>query len=81
MHLTPKIRYASFMLRLQWTQSDDHPTWMISMQSTKTGELRWFPNLNALIKFLQDEFGGYEELKVFQSIVLPETDHQLPKNR
>ncbi|MCA9926805.1 MAG: hypothetical protein KC421_30770 [Anaerolineales bacterium] len=51
------------------------------MQSTKTGELRWFPNLNALIKFLQDEFGGYEELKVFQSIVLPETDHQLPKNR
>lgn len=81
MQLTPKFRYVSFLLRLQWTQSDNHPTWVISMQSTKTGELHRFLNLDALIQFLQDEFGGYEELKGVQSIVLPETDHQLPKNR
>lgn len=80
MHLAPKIRYASFMLRLQWTQSDDHPTWVISVQSTKTGETRWFPSLDALIHYLQDEFGSYEELKSLQSIMLPRTDHQRPKN-
>jgi hypothetical protein len=60
-YVTPNIRYASFMLRLQWTQNDDCPTWIVSMQSTKTGELRWFPNLDALILFLRDEFGGCEQ--------------------
>lgn len=58
--MMPNIRYASFMLRLQWTQNDDRPTWLVSMQSTKTGELRWFPSLEALIQFLRDEYGSCE---------------------
>jgi hypothetical protein len=57
MHLTPNNGYASFMLRLQQAQSDNHPTWLISIQSTKTGNLRRFPSLDALIAFLRDEFG------------------------
>lgn len=60
MQLAPKIRYVSFLLRLQWTESDSYPAWIVSMQSTKTGELHWFPNLEAVIQFLRDEYGGYE---------------------
>ena len=79
--MTPNIRYASFMLRLQWTQNDGRPTWVVSMQSTKTGELRWFPNLDALIQFLRDEFDNCEETKDSnQPAALPETDHRIPKN-
>ena len=54
--LTPEICYASYMLRLQRVRSEDHPTWIVSMQSTKTGELRRFPNLEGLITFLKEEF-------------------------
>lgn len=61
MHLTPNNGYASFMLRLQQAQSDNHPTWLISIQSTKTGKLQWFPSLDALVTFLRDEFGEHEK--------------------
>jgi hypothetical protein len=60
-HLTPNRRYASFMLRLQWMQNDDHPAWVASTQSTTTGELRWFPNLDALVQFIRDEFDDRED--------------------
>jgi len=80
MQLTPNIRYASFMLRLQWTQNNDCPTWVVSMQSTKTGELRWFPNLDALFQFLQGEFGNSAQTKESLSITLPEIDHQTSEN-
>jgi hypothetical protein len=53
--MPPNI-YTSYMLRLHWAQNADHPTWVASIQSTKTGELRWFPNVDALILFLRDEF-------------------------
>jgi hypothetical protein len=49
------------MLRLQYEQNDNHPTWLVSLQSTKTGELHWFPSLDALVQFLRNEFGGCEE--------------------
>jgi hypothetical protein len=58
--VTQNSRYASFMLRLQQAQNDNHPTWLASIQSTKTGELRWFPSLDALVTFLRDEFGEQE---------------------
>lgn len=48
--------YASYMLRLQWAKNNTEPTWIVSMQSTKTGEMRWFPSLEALIAFLHEEF-------------------------
>lgn len=79
--MTPNIRYASFMLRLQWTQNDDHPTWLVSMQSTKTGELRWFPNLEALVQFLRDEFGGCEAKDSSQPAVLPTDTEELANRR
>ena len=78
--MTPNIRYASFMLRLQWTQNDDCPTWIVSMQSTKTGELRWFPSLEALIQFLRDEFGGCEA-KVASHLAMLSEDTEGPANR
>ncbi len=56
--MPPNIRYASYLLRLQWTQNGEHPTWISCMQSTKTGEQHWFPNLEALVQFLCNEFDG-----------------------
>ena len=74
-------RYASFMLRLQWTQNDDCPTWVVSMQSTKTGELRWFPNLDALILFLRDEFGNCERMENSNQSLAQDTNlHSLKKS-
>jgi hypothetical protein len=75
MHMTSDIRYASFMLRLQWMENDDHPAWVVSMQSTKTGELRWFSNLDALVQFLQGEFGNCAPTKEALSTALPEIEH------
>lgn len=51
------MRYSSYLLRLQWMQNGDAPTWVTSIQSTQSGEFRSFPNLNAFIQFLQGEFG------------------------
>ena len=73
--MTTNIDYASFMLRLQWMENDDHPAWVVSMQSTKTGELRWFSNLDGLIQFLQKEF-GCAPINVSLSMTLPEIDDQ-----
>ena len=93
--MAPTDRYTSFLLRLQWTQNDNHPTWVASIQSTKTGELRRFPDLEALVQFLRDEFGECEGAKdpgqpaapdasATQSAkpaAPPEQDHQRPGSR
>ncbi len=68
----PHKRYASYMLRLQWTYNDDQPTWLVSMQSTETGELCWFPNLDALVQFLGDEFGNCRDRQSSNPPVLTE---------
>jgi hypothetical protein len=52
-HLTLTDRYAAYMLRMQRTKNDQQPTWIVSMQSTKTGDQRWFPSLEALVAFLR----------------------------
>jgi hypothetical protein len=54
--MTTNDRYASYMLRFQWVKNENQPTWIISVQSAKTGELRWFPGLDALVDFLHEEF-------------------------
>lgn len=54
--MSPKDAYASFLLRLQWIQNKDKPTWVVSMQSSKTGELHRFPNLDTFVQFLRSEF-------------------------
>jgi hypothetical protein len=58
------------------------------MQSTKTGELRWFPNPEALIQFLRNEFGGCEEIGDLSRSVAqdakttpPEKDRRAPGKR
>lgn len=61
--MAPNKRYASFMLRLQWLQNDDHPAWVASMQSSATNELRWFPNVDALVQFIRDEFDDREDAR------------------
>jgi hypothetical protein len=52
----PDKSYASFMLRLQWMPNPVSPTWVASIQSTRTGELRHFSSVDALVQFLKEEF-------------------------
>jgi len=49
--------YCSFFLRLKQLQTADLQTWVISVQDIHTGRQQIFPNLDALIQFLQTEFG------------------------
>jgi hypothetical protein len=58
--MPPNI-YTSYLLRVQLRQSGDHSIWVASLQSTKTGELRWFPTIEVLIRFLRDEFCSHNE--------------------
>jgi hypothetical protein len=75
--VTSNNRYASFLLRLQWTQNNNGPAWLASIQSTRTGETRWFPNLDALVQFLREEF---EECQPMQNTALPEKEDDTPAN-
>ncbi len=85
--MTPDNRYASFMLRFQWMKNDKQPTWIVSMQRVGTGELRWFPNLDALITFLREEFGdadlacGSSETEDRGDTALQENDRLTPGSR
>lgn len=65
--LTPTNQYASFLLRLQWMQNDGCPTWVASIQSTQTGELRRFSGIDALIQFLQAEFNKDDKMPEVES--------------
>lgn len=56
--MNPQTRYASYLLRFQLAENNDHPTWVVTIQSTRTGERRQFPSLAGLILFLQDEFAA-----------------------
>ncbi|MBI5301007.1 MAG: hypothetical protein HY868_02640 [Chloroflexi bacterium] len=58
--LDSKPRYASFLLRLRRMQTENRHTWVASVQSTMTGDYYSFPNLDALVQFLQTEFGECE---------------------
>jgi hypothetical protein len=49
--------YCSFFLRLKQLQTADLQTWVISVQNVHTGRQQIFSNLDALIQFLQTEFG------------------------
>ncbi len=50
--------YASYMLRLWQVRIENGSEWTASMQSTATGELRAFASVDALVQFLQAEYGG-----------------------
>jgi hypothetical protein len=53
--------YASYLLRLRRVQNNDRPVWVASVQSTATGEQRSFADLEALVAFLQAQFGDRAE--------------------
>ena len=50
--------YTSYLLRFWCAEKDGRQTWIACLQSTATGERRWFPDLEALVRFLRDELGG-----------------------
>ena len=45
--------YHSYLLRL-WRVQEDGQTWRASLECVQTGELHGFPNLAALIGYLQE---------------------------
>jgi hypothetical protein len=57
----PQDSYASYLLRLRRVQSDAGHSWLTSLQSTATGAEQWFVDVNALVEFLQSEFGNCQE--------------------
>jgi hypothetical protein len=57
----PQDSYTSYLLRLRRVQSDTGRSWLASLQSTATGAEQWFVDVNALIEFLQSEFGNCKE--------------------
>jgi hypothetical protein len=57
----PKDSYTSYLLRLRRVQSDTGRSWLASLQSTATGAEQWFVDVNALVEFLQREFGNCQE--------------------
>jgi hypothetical protein len=55
--------YASYLLRFHRVQGVSGFVWTASVQSTASGELRRFANLEALVEFLLGEFGEGEGTK------------------
>ncbi len=46
--------YRSYLLRL-WLEPNDPPEWRAMLESPSSGERRGFPNLKALIAFVEQE--------------------------
>lgn len=55
--------YVSYLLQFRSIPRDNRRIWIASVRSTATDELRQFPNLDALIQFIRDEFDNGEETK------------------
>ena len=47
-------KYHSFMVRLWTSENDDDSTWHISLESTASGEMLIFANLNELLGFFEN---------------------------
>lgn len=56
--MQPNTIYASYLLRLRQVQDNGRAVWVASLQSTVSGELRSFPSVEALVRFLETEYGG-----------------------
>jgi hypothetical protein len=46
------------MLRCWWSQDESRPTWIASLQHTRTGQQLFFSSLDELYRFLKTEFVG-----------------------
>lgn len=53
-----KTNYASYLLRFRLLHSQERHGWVVTMQSTATGEKRSFSSVRELAQFLQTEFDG-----------------------
>ena len=49
--------YASYLLRVWKVEEDGQVIWRASLEDIRQAERRNFPNLAALIAFLQSQFG------------------------
>ena len=56
--MQPNVVYASYLLRLRQVQNDERAMWVASVQSTASGQVRSFPSVEALARFLEAEYGG-----------------------
>ena len=57
-----KSDYASFLLRLRCVSTGGRRAWAASLQSTATSAEQWFVDINALVEFLQSEFGACDQV-------------------
>jgi hypothetical protein len=55
-----KSDYASYLLRLRCVSTGDRRAWTASLQSTATSAEQRFTDINALVGFLQSEYGECE---------------------
>lgn len=53
----PERSYVSYLLRLRQMRNDTETLWVASVQSTATGEQLSFSSVQALVRFLQTEYG------------------------
>lgn len=54
---TETSTYQAYMLRFWAVQDSSGLSCRISLENPHDGQRRYFPNLNALIAFLRDQFG------------------------
>lgn len=51
---TDKFTYRSYLLRL-WRRGGAHAFWLVSLENPQSGERLGFPNLQAMMEYLQGE--------------------------
>lgn len=71
--------YVSYLLQFWSVQRDKGRIWIAAVRCTATDELRRFANLDALIRFLQDEFGNGGPTEGVSQLALQETKSTRPK--
>lgn len=52
--ITETPRYASYMLRLRWTERDGQPTCQAMLTSVTTKEKRYFGSLKEVMAYLRE---------------------------
>jgi hypothetical protein len=56
--LDSKNEYCSFFVSMKQVKTEDFQTWIVAVRDVRTGHQQIFSNLDALIQFLQTEFGN-----------------------
>ena len=49
-----EAKYHSFLVRLWKSESNDDPSWHVSLESPETGEKQHFANLDDLLEFFEN---------------------------